>query len=103
MRFDPVKHLSVAAWCAAAAVLPVMPALVHAEEIAAIAAPQRIVLPAMRAGGIPLGQVLQITGRGSELVAAPRLTLAAADTRAVVVVAAAETKPASRLFCAGTM
>jgi hypothetical protein len=105
MRIEPVKQLSAAALYVAAACLPALPAFVHAEEVVAMAVPQpqRIFLPAMRAGGIPQGQILQITSRGSELVAAPRITLASADNRAVVVVAAAESKPASRLFCAGTM
>ncbi len=67
-----------------------------------LTAPVKIILPAMRAGGIPPGQILQITDRGSELVAMARLTLAAA-TPAVKAQRAPEAKAASNLFCAGSM
>lgn len=90
-----------AALLAACASLPVAP--VYADETPAAAVPQRIVLPAMRAGGIPQGQILQITDRGSEMIAAPRITLASAETRVAPAVVAAAPKPAPRLFCAGTM
>ncbi len=72
----------------------------------AIAAPaRRIVLPMLRVGGIPQGQVLQITDRGSEMVAAPRLTLAAASPASATPAAQAlrEAKTSNGLFCAGSI
>jgi hypothetical protein len=87
-------------WLVAGGLLWGSPRLARADETPA--APVKIMLPAMRAGGIPPGQELQITGRGSELVAMTRLTLAAA-TPAVKAQRAPDAKAASNLFCAGSM
>jgi len=69
-------------------------------------APRAIMPPMMRAGGIPQGQVVQITEHGSELVAVALVALAAATQAAPVKQTLAEvkeSKTAPRLFCAGSM
>ena len=82
------------------------PLAARGQEVAAVdavqsaPAPQRIMLPSLRAGGIPQGQVLQITERGSELVAAARVQLAAVTQTAGAARAPVEPKPAAKLFCA---
>ena len=62
-----------------------------------------IILPMMRVGGIPQGQIMQITEHGSELVAATRIMLAAATQVAATAHAAPAPKSAQTLFCAGSM
>jgi len=81
------------------------PLAVRGEDTPVAQTPVRISLPAMRVGGIPRGQIMQITENGSELVAAAQITLAAANTAANTARAAPalERKPAPRLFCANTM
>ena len=82
------------------------PMAARGQEVAAVdvvqsaMVPQRIMLPSLRAGGIPQGQVLQITEHGSELVAAARLQLAAVTQAANAARAPVEPQPAPKLICA---
>ncbi len=89
------------------AILSAAPLTARSEDtIAAPAVARRIVLPMLRVGGIPQGQVLQITDRGSEMVAAPRMTLASAGTAASATQGAPaprEAKTSNGLFCAGSI
>jgi hypothetical protein len=81
------------------------PQAARSDEVIATA-PRAIMLPMMRVGGIPQGQVMQITENGSELVSAARVALAAATQAGAIRNAAAEVKEAKippRLFCAGSM
>jgi len=81
------------------------PQVARSDEVIATA-PRAIMLPMMRVGGIPQGQVMQITENGSELVSAARVALAAATQAGAVRNTAAEVKEAKlppRLFCAGSM
>ena len=81
-----------------------MPQAARSDEVIA-AAPRAITLPMIRVGGIPQGQVMQITERGSELVPAARIALAAAQASATPHIATEvkEAKLPPRLFCAGSM
>ena len=83
-------------WC-------VPPAARGDDNTAAPVVARAIVLPALRAGGIAQGQVLQITEYGSEMVAPTRLALAATTPPATAAAALREAKVARGLFCAGSM
>lgn len=72
------------------------------DTAAAPAVARTIVLPALRAGGIAPGQILQITEFGSEMVAPTRLALATI-TQPVTAATVREAKVARGLFCAGSM
>jgi hypothetical protein len=80
------------------------PQAARSDELIA-SAPRAIMLPMMRVGGIPQGQVMQITEHGSELVAAAKVALAAAQVVAAPRTAAEvkEAKVPPRLFCASGM
>jgi hypothetical protein len=103
-----MKAVSASVWreavalLLAAGVIAAVPSVARSEDVV-IAAP-RVIFPEVRLGGIPQGQILQITERGSEMVAAMQVAAITGKLNPnakVVVVAATDIKPAPKLFCAG--
>ena len=94
-----------AAFVALSGLLLCAPVAARGDDTVEVQAPaHKIMLPMLRAGGIPQGQVMQITEHGSELVPAAKLMLAAASAPANPAARpVTELKSASGLFCAGTM